>query len=210
MKKNPVPWPVLRRAVLGLAVAALVTAVALWALPGDECRVLVAARPLAAGALTAGAVEVRAVDADSVPADALDSLQSLPQHWDGVAVTQGTVLSESLLRGSPAGRDLQPGWTRLSVVVDPIRMPQVEAGDTVDLWAAPRACDEVACIASLISEDVQIASSSTVDSTTWRESPGVRLELVVRDADTEEVLGQAGTGTLSLVLRSRDAGTPGT
>lgn len=204
-------WPILRRLLVSLAVVCLGGgALLLWSMPSSGKGVLVVAHPLNAGERTdTGALIVRQTPEDLTPADALSSPQSLPEVWHGPRLEAGTIITESLIDGSPGGRALRPGVTRISVLLDPLRVPEVASGDVVDVWATPKICDENVCLASLISREVEIVSYSSVDSTQWSGPVGVRLELLVRDADIDKVLGHAGAGTLSLVLRSREVPAPG-
>ena len=201
-------WPFIRRVCAAVAVAAILVG-ALVAIRGASpgVEVLVAAKDLSEGqAVDARDFTVVPVPADAAPADALVDPSSVGAVWQGPAIRRGTVVTESIVDGSPAARGLEAGRTRVTVMLDATHLPLVEAGDSVDLWTAPRECDETVCAASLLAGDVLIASISNEDSSQWEASASARVDLIVDSADIRSVLGYAGTGTLSLVLRGSHPG----
>ena len=194
---------VLRSVVLALALAGLVIG-ALMALrpPPTGVPALVAARALEPGrALTPGDTHVVAVPPEALPEDALDVDGELPATWDGPAITTGTVLTESNVAGSPLSRALGPDQAQITVSVPATQVDGVVAGDLVEVWASPDACADRSCAAALLADGVRIASVSVAEDSPWESSSGAHVGLVLQASDTDRVLGHAGSGSLSLVLR---------
>lgn len=200
------PVPVIRRAILGLVALLALAGGALVLWPEEGREILVAAEDLNTGSqLTMSSLRPTRAPARLAPTDALTNEAELPDIWDGPAIKAGTVITESLLHGSPAGRALPVGHVRLVVVVAAQGAPEVAPGDLVDLWAQPHDCDLTVCKASLIAQRVLVASCEVQETANWQGPATVRLEVIVRDTETDEVLGHSGAGTLSLVLRHRGA-----
>lgn len=197
-------WPLIRWILIVTAILAAVAALTLVLLPDrGRMRVLVLAVDVSRGQ-ELGPAAVRAIDVpeEARPRDALPVDAPLPKRWPGEPAKAGTVLSESTLAGSALGRALEPGKSVVSIVLDGAQVPPLEPGDSADLWGFPENCDVNGCSAILLSSQARISSISVSDGPAWETSPAARIDLIVDAADTEEVLGHAGTGTLSLAMTS--------
>lgn len=167
--------------------------------------VLVLTRDLAKGdAFGPEAVRSAEVPDELFPADALTPDARLPAKWPSEPVRAGTILTESVLSGSALGRKLQADESLITLMFDQSRLPPVEAGDSADLWALTGECDESSCTSSKVASDARISSVSVRDAPAWESSTTVRLDLIVKTAETESVLGHSGAGMLSLALSPSD------
>ncbi|QPK81014.1 hypothetical protein G7Y41_08200 [Schaalia sp. ZJ405] len=202
-------WPVIRKILIGIA-AALVVATVIWFLrptsPGTS--VVVATRNLKTGdRLSPAATTHVTVPPNAAPADALTRDQ-LPDVWDGPAITQGTIITESLVSGSVLGRELSRDHAQISVVLERIHLPDIAPGDFVDVWAIPENCDDPSCSAFLLAGKVRIVSMKDGDASQWDTAQPIQVDLVVNSQDQGTILGHARTGTLGLTLRSTDTRPP--
>ncbi|MDO4258994.1 MAG: hypothetical protein Q4C87_05670 [Actinomycetaceae bacterium] len=196
-------WPVLRRFLICVTLIGMVVTIFTYVFSGEEAEVWVTRQPLRSGEeFSADHLEVKSIPKDLVPSDVIPVGAPLPDQWNGGDIGASTILTESLLDGSIQGRELTDGWTRLSVVLPANQVPVMESGDIVEAWATSDICDVHGCSASSVAQEVRIASIATVDDSAWADSSTLRLELIVKDADIDVVLGHARAGTLSLVLRS--------
>lgn len=187
---------------LSLVIALGALLLALAPLSAGE-RVLVLTRDLARDdPLERSALVVIEVPEAARPLDALDPEAPLPPRWPGEAVRAGTILSESVLAGSALGRSLAEGESLVSIALDPTHLPPLEAGDSADLWGFPENCDTHGCSATLVSSGARISSVNVGEAPSWSSSDVVRIDLIVDTTQTDEVLGHAGTGTLSVALTS--------
>lgn len=185
---------------LGLSLGALASAL----LPErGRHEVLVLTRDLSKGdAFDAGAVRSVQVPDELFPANALPPGSPLPAKWPSEPVSAGTILTESVLSGSALGRKLRADESLVTLMFDQSRLPPVEAGDYADLWAFAGECDQSGCVSSKVAANARISSVSAPDAPAWESSAAVRLDLIVKTAETESVLGHSGAGTLSLALSS--------
>ncbi|WP_131245815.1 hypothetical protein [Schaalia suimastitidis] len=154
-------------------------------------------------------LSIQYVPKELAPSDAFHSVDEIADQWHGIAVQADTILTRSLLEGSPEGRAVPSGHSRISVTLDAASTPPLAPGDHVDVWAIPSLCDQSVCSASLIASDVRIVSTEALEGSYWGTSSALRVDLITSDSDTDMVLGHSGTGTLSLSLRHRDANAPG-
>lgn len=203
-------WRMLRPLVLALAAVCLVTGAVLacWPTPSGT-PVLVAARPLAPGdGVDAHDLRVVPVPGDAVPEDVLAVDAPLPATWSGTDVTPGTILTESNSRVGGSG-GLAPGERQVTVPVDASQASVVRAGDVVDVWSTPSMCDQSTCTASLLASAVRITSSVVTGDPAWDPSTtsDALVTMVLRVEDIDRVLGQAGTNSLTMVLRPGGAAT---
>ncbi|MFC7579861.1 hypothetical protein ACFQWG_01270 [Schaalia naturae] len=200
-------WPVMRPVVAALALAGLVAGALLALRPAPQgVPVLVVRHDVATGqSLSDGDVWTVLVPPRARPADALEAGSSLPTAWEAAPIRAGTVLTESNVAGSPASRALSPGEAQVLLAVGADQAQGIAAGDLVDLWAPPPSCEENPCSASLLASEVRITSVVAPEASGWASSETVRVGVILRAADTDVVLGHAGSGSLSLVLRAPGA-----
>ncbi|WP_022867480.1 SAF domain-containing protein [Schaalia vaccimaxillae] len=196
-------WPFLKRLLVSLSALAIVMGIFVvlyGASPG--MHVLVASQDLEEGQeLSNENFTLVRVPSRAAPADAVPNVKSIGSHWRGPKVARGTIITESLLAGSAQSRALSSGKSRVSLVLDAAHVPELAAGDVVDLWSIPVECDETVCPATLLVPKVLIASLSNEDVSQWEASYSVRADVIVDSSSVQQVLGQSGTSTLSLVLR---------
>lgn len=198
-------WPLIRRfLVLCMCMLVAVGGFWYWTRDAEGTSVLVSTRSLEPGEpLAPGDFAARTVPPEAAPVDAITDRNELPETWDGVAIAAQTIVSESLLGGSPLSRAIPAGHVRMSVNL-PVNVAQtVVPGDQVDLWAVPQLCDESSCPATFLASKVRVASSTVEEGAGWGDASAARVDLIIRQSDTKEVLGHSGTGTLTLVLRHR-------
>lgn len=202
-------WARVRPLVLALAAVGLVVGALLALHPAPEgVPVVVARRTLTTGAaLTREDVRVVLVPREARPEDALAVDEALPPTWAGQTLPSGTVLTETNLAGSAMSRALAPGFALVVVNVGADQVHDIAVDDRVDVWAPPTSCDETACTAVLLAEQVRIASVVVEEDPSWGSAAVARVGLVLRADGTDRVLGHSGTGMLSLVLRPVVAGS---
>lgn len=200
-------WPLVRGVILACACALLAGGGVLAFSPSiPTVEVTVSTRPFSSGdSLTAADFTVVRIPVEAAPQDAFTREEPLPHTWEGTPIASGTILTESNVLGSAAQRKLTSDEARISIILDSTHMPSIEVGDRVDLWGLPVNCGEDSCPATLISSKVRIASITVRDGSQWDSAQPCQLDLIVNPTDQGKILGHAGTGTLSLSLRSSTA-----
>ncbi|MCD4549010.1 SAF domain-containing protein [Schaalia sp. lx-260] len=202
-------WPLVRRFLYGLTIVTALAAALYVFWPTQERHVLIAARPLITGTrIEEGALKTVPVPSRYVPEDFLSPNAVLPEMWDGISLKAGTILTESLLAASPAGRAIPPGFADIPLLIDAAHTPELENGDLVDIWALPSSCDSSECAATRIAQNIYVVSSAAKEGTSWASSAQRKIILRLPGSDTEKVLGYAGGGILSVVLHSRGGPPP--
>jgi len=204
-----------RTVVLAVALAGLVMGSLLALRPAPQgVAVLVARHDIDTGqALSDDDIARVLVPGSARPADALSPDAEPPPTWESAPLVEGTVLTESNVAGSPASRALGPGQAQVMLSVGADQVQGLAPGDLVDVWAVPHTCEDTTCAASLLAPAVRIASVPVSEESTWTTSDTARVGVILRAVDTELVLGHAGSGSLSLVLRApgnADASTDST
>ncbi len=199
-------WATVRTIVLAVALTGLVVGSLLALRPAPPgVPVLVARHDIATGqAVSAGDLARVLVPSAARPVDALSADAAPPTTWESAPLVEGTVLTESNVAGSPASRALGPGQAQVILSVGADQVQGLSPGDLVDVWAIPRTCEDTTCAASLLAPAVRIASIPVSEESTWTTSEAARVGVILRAVDTELVLGHAGSGSLSLVLRAPD------
>lgn len=198
-----------RLVVAGLTgIAVLSGLTALRPSPAPTRRVWVAAHDLSGGApLTAGDVRAEQVPAADVPADALPSASSVIGRLLAAPMRRGEpftdvrILSAALLGAAGAAGDVA---VPVRVTDGPATLALVQAGDDVDILAAPDPDGTGPPAAFTVVRDVRVlATPAHDDSATAADSDDPGGVLIVEATDRQAAtLARAAAGTrLSVAVR---------
>ncbi len=173
----------------GLGVAVLLTVA--FALREPTLAVATVSHPTSTGDSLAEAKMLR-VPVDAVPAGAITDLRELEEATASRNLSEGAIITDLDIAGSPQTRQLQTGQVLLNLNAP--NSVGITNTDHVDIWGADTECYE--CEPVRLERNVEVANVARINDT---ESS---ISIIVEENRAGALLAAQRGGTLQFALRS--------